>query len=205
RTKEQEEDYGYITEPDLPPLALSEEFLESAKTAMKELPEKAVARLKGTVPDQYAEVLVYQNLLPYFESSKTRDNATVAKWVCGDLLKCMNFHGISSPQIALPVTELDALLSAISTGKITERAAKEYIKDMVTHKSGLADVLAKENGGDMKALVQKILSENEKAVSEYRAGKQKSLEFLLGEFLKQNRGFHPNDVRKALEAAMKTL
>ncbi len=204
RYKEQEEDYGYIVEPDLPPLALSAAFVESAKAAMRELPEKAVARLKGTVPDQYADVLVYQGLLPYFESSATTDKTLLAKWVCGDLLKCMNYHGISQAEKALAVKELDALLSAISSGKITERGAKEYIKEMVTQKTGLAQVMARENGGSMDALVKKVLDDNPGAVAEYRAGKQKSLEFLLGEFLKKNRGFHPNEVRAALEAAAKT-
>lgn len=202
RTKEQEEDYGYIVEPDLPPLTLSESFLKQTVSAMKELPEKAVARLKKTVPNQYAEVLVYQGLVPYFESSNTADKTLLAKWVCGDLLKCMHYHGIVQPQKALAVTELDALLEAICSNQVTERAAKEYIKDMVTHQKPLKHFLSKQVTAGMDELVQEIIAANPDAVTEYRAGKEKSLEFLLGEVLKRHRGFHPNEVREKLKTAI---
>ncbi|MBI4360934.1 Asp-tRNA(Asn)/Glu-tRNA(Gln) amidotransferase subunit GatB [Candidatus Micrarchaeota archaeon] len=205
RTKEQEEDYGYIVEPDLPPLYLDEAFLEETLSAMKELPEIATRRLSHFVPAQYAEVLVFQNLAPYFESSKTPDKLFLAKWVCGDLLKCMNYHGIWEPHKALAVQELDALLSAVSSGKITERAAKEYIKEMVTHQKPIQHFLSAQKGGEMDELVAEVLKSNPQAVSEYLAGKEKSLEFLLGEFLKRHRGFQPNEVREKLKATIQNL
>ncbi len=208
RTKEQEEDYGYIVEPDLPPLTLSAEFIEEVRQKTKELPHVALARIQKIVPTQYAPVLVYQNLLPYFESSKTSDQNLLARWTCGYLLKAMNYNGIDTPEKALPIAELDALLAAIQTQKITERAAMEYIKKMVTEKKTLQQVLDKEknagagnaNGSqDVEVLIRKILSENPKAVEEYRAGKAKSLEFLVGQFLRQNLGLHPNDVREKMK------
>jgi len=208
RTKEQEEDYGYIVEPDLPPLTLTHDYIESVRAATKELPHVALARIGKTVPAQFAPVLIYQNLLPYFESSRTADKNLLARWTCGYLLKAMNYNGIDAPQKALPIAELDALLSAIQNGKITERAAMEYIKTMVTEKKTLQQVLDKEknagagnaNGSqDVEVLIRKILSENPKAVEEYRAGKAKSLEFLVGQFLRQNLDLHPNDVREKMK------
>jgi len=202
RTKEQEEDYGYIVEPDLPPLTLTSEYVERVRAGTKELPDRAIARLQSVVPAQYAPVLVYQNLLPYFESSQTADKNLLARWTTGYLLKAMNYNGIDSPQAALPIAELDALLFAIQSGKITERAAMEYIKRMVTEKKAFATVMQEGSGSvpadeGVDTLVAKIMAENEKAVAEYRAGKAKSLEFLVGQFLRQNLGMHPNDVREA--------
>ncbi|MBI2445956.1 Asp-tRNA(Asn)/Glu-tRNA(Gln) amidotransferase subunit GatB [Candidatus Micrarchaeota archaeon] len=210
RTKEQEEDYGYIVEPDLPPLTLSHEYVESVRAATKELPEKAITRLAGVVPAQYAPILVYQGLLPYFESSRTADKNLLARWTCGYLLKAMNYNDIDAPDSALPVAELDALLAAIQSGKITERAAMEYIKRMVTEKKTFAAVMQAgsvglaESGAQTAAdaLVLKIISENAKAVAEYRAGKAKSLEFLVGQFLRQNLGLHPNEVRELFRKNM---
>ncbi len=202
RTKEQEEDYGYIVEPDLPPMALSDAFIQEAVGAMPELPERAVLRLSGVVPPQYADILVYQGLLPYFESAKTPDKTFLAKWVCGDVQKCLNYQGARDAEKALPAKELDALLAAISSGRITERAAKEYVKEMVTEAKTLEQVLSKPQSdrktGGFDALISEILSANLKAVSEFREGKPKALEFLVGEFLKREKSLHPNDVRKAL-------
>lgn len=206
RTKEQEEDYGYIVEPDLPPLTLTSQYVDAVRVQTKELPDKAIARISASVPAQYAPVLVYQGLLPYFESSKTADKNLLARWTCGNLLKAMNYNAIDTPEHALSVSELDALLAAIQTGRITERAAMEYIKRMVTEKKTFTSVMqdgsesAVQANGDQAAatdaLVVKIISENEKAVSEFRAGKAKSLEFLVGQFLRQNLGLHPNEVRE---------
>ncbi len=202
RTKEQEEDYGYIVEPDLPPLTLTPEYIESVRATTKELPRVALARVGKTVPAQFAPVLVYQDLLPYFESSRTEDKTLLSRWTCGYLLKAMNYNGIDAPEKALPVAELDALLEAIRSGKITERAAMEYIKKMVTEKKTFAAVMQDGSAGPQKdgvtandALLVKIISENPKAVEEYRAGKAKSLEYLVGQFLRQNLGLHPNEVR----------
>ncbi len=202
RTKEQEEDYGYIVEPDLPPLTLTAEYVDAVRFQTKELPDKAITRVEKIVPAQYAPVLVYQGLLPYFESSKTADKNLLARWTCGYLLKAMNYNGIDAPEQALPVAELDALLYAIASGKITERAGMEYIKRMVTEKKTLAAVMPEGTGSiqtsgtDADVLIAKIVAENAKAVSEYRAGKAKSLEFLVGQFLRQNLGLHPNEVRE---------
>ncbi len=205
RTKEQEEDYGYIVEPDLPPLTLTAGFVDAVRAATKELPSVAIARVEKIVPAQYAPVLVYQGLLPYFESSRTADKNLLARWTCGYLLKAMNYNAIDTPEEALTVSELDALLDAIQTNAITERAAMEYIKRMVTEKKGFASVLqdagtGQENGEKSEAtdaLIAKIIAENGKAVDEFRAGKAKSLEFLVGQFLRQNLGLHPNEVREA--------
>ena len=210
RTKEQEEDYGYIVEPDLPPLTLSEAFIEGVRLTIKELPQKAIARLQNVVPVQYAPVLVYQGLLPYFESSKTSDKTLLARWTCGNLLKAMNYGEIQQPSDALKVGELDRLLAAIAEGRITERAGMEYIKRMVAEKKTLNDVMDDENGNVLGGsgsnavdpLIQKILTENAKAVAEYRAGKAKSLEFLVGQFLRKNLGLHPNEVRDKLRAEL---
>ncbi|HLD76351.1 MAG TPA: Asp-tRNA(Asn)/Glu-tRNA(Gln) amidotransferase subunit GatB [Candidatus Norongarragalinales archaeon] len=210
RTKEQEEDYGYIVEPDLPPLTLSEAFIEGVRLTIKELPQKAIARLQNVVPVQYAPVLVYQGLLPYFESSKTSDKTLLARWTCGNLLKAMNYGEIQQPSDALKVGELDRLLAAIAEGRITERAGMEYIKRMVAEKKTLNDVMDDENGNVLGGsgsnavdpLIQKILTENAKAVAEYRAGKAKSLEFLVGQFLRKNLGLHTNEVRDKLRAEL---
>ncbi|MBI5226601.1 Asp-tRNA(Asn)/Glu-tRNA(Gln) amidotransferase subunit GatB [Candidatus Micrarchaeota archaeon] len=207
RTKEQEEDYGYIVEPDLPPLTLTTAFIDTVRRTTKELPTAAIARLQTTVPAQYAPVLVYQNLLPYLESSTFADKPMVAKWLCGDFLKAMNYNGIDDPLAAMPIREFDALLTAIQTGKIHERAAKEYIKKMVAEHKTLDAVLAEERTGAGRhaqdgnadatdALITKIITDNPKAVAEYRAGKPKSLEFLVGQFLRQHLVLHPNEVRE---------
>lgn len=202
RTKEQEEDYGYIVEPDLPPLTLAAEFLNQVKQETKELPAVAIARVEKIAPAQFAPVLVYQNLLPYFESSKTADKNLLSRWVCGYLLKAMNYNNIDKPEKALAVEELDALLDAIKSKKITERAGMEYIKRMVSEKKTLHEILNAKTTQDhangdaaVQQLMQKIIADNPNAVAEYRAGKTKSLEFLVGQFLRQNLGLHPNDVR----------
>ncbi len=200
RSKEQEEDYGYIVEPDLPPLRLDESFLKKTLQARRELPDIAIARLSTEVPAKYAKVLVYRGLADYYAQCKAPDRPYLARWLCEDFLKCLNYCS-KKPEDLQP-SEIDALISAIKEKKITERAAKEYIQSMVKDGKQLLEIL--EMGKAAKPekpeqIAETVIKENEKALKDYHSGKQEALEFLVGEFLKKDETPHPNDVRKLLE------
>ncbi|MBI5036342.1 Asp-tRNA(Asn)/Glu-tRNA(Gln) amidotransferase subunit GatB [Candidatus Micrarchaeota archaeon] len=202
RSKEEEEDYGYIVEPDLPPLKLADGFISETKNSMRELPKNAIERIAREVPAKYAHVLVYHGLADYYVKCRTSDRAYLARWLCEDFMKCLNYCGKKPEDIEPRI--IDELVSSIKAGKITERAAKEYIKEIVAEGKTLGEVLKeKENKAEPfepEELAEKIIRENAKAVEDFKEKKEEALEFLVGEYLKKDETLHPNEVRKMLKS-----
>lgn len=209
RKKEHEEDYGYIFEPDLPEIEFSSEWINKIKSTMPELPDQRVKRfVKNYKLSEYqAKVIVYTDkyLADFFESCcKIYNKPTeIAKWMITYLLKSLNWHSITIRQSkAKPETFIE-LLELIDKKIITERYAKELIKDYVD--TGISPKKLAEKSvkplseKDLKDIVLKVLRENSKAVEEYKAGKKKAIEFIIGQVLaKTKKQADPKTIRKII-------
>ena len=198
RLKEQEEDYGYIAEPDLTQIHISGEWVEALRASMPELPDQRIQRLV----DEYgitrfqSDIIVNTGLRMsefYEESCKLYSDAkNVANWLVTYLLKSLNFEGMSLESSNVRPETFTELLVLIDEGTISERLAKELIKDYVkTGKSPRLIVEEKDLAllpvDELRVVVAEVVAENPKAVEDFRSGKAKAAEYLIGQVLRRVR------------------
>jgi aspartyl-tRNA(Asn)/glutamyl-tRNA(Gln) amidotransferase subunit B len=189
RSKEESHDYRYFPEPDLPPLVLSDSYIEEIRRALPELPDARRTRYR----EQYAlsdqeidELVADQPLAAYFEETATAlgDAKSAANWV----------RGMSSSALAVRPAQLAELLAMVKKGVISHTAAKTIFDDM--EKSGeraerVADRLGLRKVGDDDTLRQWIVevkAENPTEWARFVAGETKLQKLLVGLVMKKSKG-----------------
>ncbi|MFH8080534.1 MAG: Asp-tRNA(Asn)/Glu-tRNA(Gln) amidotransferase subunit GatB [Candidatus Aenigmatarchaeota archaeon] len=209
RKKEYEEDYGYIFDPDLPKIEITDEWIEQIKAVMPELPNDRVKRFISDygLSEYQAKVIVYTDkyLADFFEDCCKIYNKPpeAAKWIITYLLKSLNWHNISIRESKVKPTEFVEFLELIDKKIITERYAKELIKEYVdtgiSPRKIVEGKLKKIDDATLEEIVEKTVKENSKVVEEYKAGKTKVIEFLIGVVLaKTNKQADPKKIREIL-------
>jgi aspartyl-tRNA(Asn)/glutamyl-tRNA(Gln) amidotransferase subunit B len=205
RSKEEAHDYRYFPEPDLPPIPVSREYVETLRAALPELPD---ARRQRFVTD-YGLTDYEANLLTesrakadYFEQALKAGGAEassaraklVSNWLLGDLSRLLNNAAIDIEDAPVAPEQLAKLLSLLDGGKISGTAAKEVLDAMFESGRDAETIVAErglgriEDSGEVAAAVQKTIAGNEKAVADYRAGKTEVVKFLVGQVMKETRG-----------------
>lgn len=209
RKKEYEEDYGYIFDPDLPEIEITDEWLSSIKNNMPELPDQRVKRFVETykLKDYQAKVIVYTDkyLADFFEECCRSYNKPeqAAKWIITYLLKSLNWHGISIRQSKVKPKDFAEFLRLMDDGVITERYGKELIKEYVDTGISPGKIIEgkvkKIDEKQLEEIVDQVITEHTKAIEEYKAGKTKAIEFLVGIVLaKTNKQADPKKIREML-------
>jgi aspartyl-tRNA(Asn)/glutamyl-tRNA(Gln) amidotransferase subunit B len=205
RSKEDAQDYRYFPDPDLPPLVIDADWIARVKAAMPELPGAMRARFTSDfgLTDYDAAVLTQSKAMAlYFEAVTTLTGKDLAKqaanWLMGDLASAVNRDGIDPSQSPVGPAQLALLLQRIADGTISNKIAKEIFTAMWEAKSVeplLADQLIESMGlkqisdsGALEALIAEVLAANPKSVEEFRAGKEKAFNALIGQAMKASRG-----------------
>ena len=205
RTKEDAQDYRYFPDPDLPPLAIGQDWIDRVKSEMPELPGAMRARFTGEygLPDYDSLVLTSsQAMAAYYEAvvaSAGKDNAkAAANWMMGDVSSTLNREGVELQASPVSAAQLALLLKRIADGTISNKAAKEVFAAMWDAKSteeNLADKVIDEKGlkqisdtGALAAIVDEVLAANAKSVEQYRAGKEAAINALIGQAMKASKG-----------------
>ena len=169
---------------------------------MKKPPEEYALELaeKYSIGKSFAETIVFNRLGKAFEeASASASPSLAAKWLCGDVLKCMNYTGNR-----LPGPVLVELIQKIHEKRISERLAKELVKKMFAEKKTVEEVLNEINTQESpEQAITQVIKANPKAVEDYRQGKKKAFEYLLGEVIKATKA--RADVKKAREILQKEL
>jgi aspartyl-tRNA(Asn)/glutamyl-tRNA(Gln) amidotransferase subunit B len=199
RSKEEAHDYRYFPEPDLPPLVVNEARLAAVRETMPELPEARRKRFVAAyaIPDYDAGVLTQSAALAdYFEkTAAAAGNAKAASnWIMGELLRTMKERGVAIDDVPLAPDALAGLIKVIDRGTISSSTAKDVFAKM--YDSGRsAEEIVKAEGlaqiGDestVMPIVRKVMEEHPDAVAQYRAGKQQTFGFLVGQVMKASRG-----------------
>ncbi|MDE1865375.1 MAG: Asp-tRNA(Asn)/Glu-tRNA(Gln) amidotransferase subunit GatB [Candidatus Micrarchaeota archaeon] len=197
RKKEYEEDYGYIFDPDLPMITLTRKFVDSLKANMPELPEQRAARLVKDykISDYYANVIIYTGkpMADFYEACLKLENKPepIASWLVNYLLKSLNWRSERIEDSKVKPETFVELIRMIEKGEVTERYAKELMKQYVDTGTSPKKLAAKEkfalSESDMLKIVREIISKNGKAVSEFKSGKGEALQFLIGLVLKETK------------------
>ena len=199
RSKENAQDYRYFPEPDIPPLELSEEYIDGLRNAQPELAEAKRARYQADwgLPAYDAEMLTSQKALAdFFEEvvALGTDPKQASNWIMGQVLGQLSTHGLEAKDMALTPPTLARLIALVQEGKLNRNTAVKVFEAVFAH-DGDVDAYVKEHGleqvsdaGLVEQVVEQVLAANEKSVADFKAGKEKAFGFLVGQVMRQLKG-----------------
>ena len=200
RTKEDAHDYRYFPDPDLPPLVIAPEWVERVRGQMPELPGAMAQRFveRDGLP-AYDAAMMTQSLATarYYEAA--RDDCgqakLVANWVMGEISKRLNAQGGSIEQAPVAPATLAQLIGRVVDGTVSNNGARQVFDALWVGESADVDALIEARGlkqmndsGALEAIVEEVLAANEKSVAEFRAGKDKAFNALVGQVMKASKG-----------------
>jgi aspartyl-tRNA(Asn)/glutamyl-tRNA(Gln) amidotransferase subunit B len=211
RSKEEAHDYRYFPEPDIVPIVVGREWLE---TIMKSLPELPADRKRRFVseyglPEYDSGMLTSSKVLAdFFEdaAAKSGNVKAVSNWIMGDLMKTLKERDLEAEDIPFPAGYLAKLVYLIDKGTISGTIAKKVFTKMFDTKKD-PEIIVKEEGlevvndvSELSDAVKKVIENNPKSVEDYRGGKDKAIGFLVGQVMKETRGkADPQIVNKLLK------
>ncbi len=215
RSKEEANDYRYFPEPDLAPMHFTKDFIEDLRSSLPELPSAKRIRFAqefGLASDTIEDLLSWKELNEYFENvvseidawleAENNENAELrtklvkagANWCLQDFSALLNSNNMNPMDSKVSSENMAELVKLIDSGKISGSAAKQVFKVMF-EKGGEPDNIVEELGlvqvsdeGAIETAVDKVIAENEKAVTDFKAGEQKSFGFLVGQVMKEMQG-----------------
>jgi aspartyl-tRNA(Asn)/glutamyl-tRNA(Gln) amidotransferase subunit B len=199
RSKEDAHDYRYFPEPDLQPLTVSDEFVESVRRTMPELPDNIRDRLievYGLGFGEATQLVSELSLAEYFETTArlTANPKVSANWILGELTRELNNSGKTASESLLTGEDLAELINTIESGQINNNQGKEVLVEMFNTGKPVAQVIQEkgfEQISDPDAIakiVEEIIAANEKNVAAYRGGNQKLFGFFVGQVMKASHG-----------------
>ena len=222
RTKEDAADYRYFPDPDLPPLCVARDWVERVRSEMAELPrvmaERFVAQYK--LPEYDATTLTQSKVMAaYFETAAhvCEQPKLASNWVMGEVSRRLNTGDIGFDNIPVSATQLGALIVRIHDNTISNNAAKDVFdalwNDATTSSTDKATALQQvdtvidakglkqmNDSGALEAIIDEVLAANPDNVAQFRAGKDKAFNALVGQAMKASKGkANPAQVNEMLK------
>ena len=218
RSKEDAHDYRYFPDPDLPPLMISQDWIDQVRATMPELPAAQCARFEadyGLTAYDAAQLSSDRDVAAYFEQIVTTLPADQAKpaanWVIGEVSAALNRDELAITQAPVPAAVLAQLIGRIADGTISTKMAREVFGTLWQGERG-GDVdaaIAAQGGGQINdssaisTMIDAVLAAHPAVVQEYRAGKQKAFNALVGQIMKAARGkANPQQVNDLLRSKL---
>ena len=214
RSKEDAHDYRYFPEPDLQPLKVTGEFVETVKARMPELPDVMRNRFVETYQLSYADasqLVGERSLAEYFETvARIAANPKLAaNWVLGEFTRELNNSGKSASDSLTTAEDLAELIVILESGKINNNQAKEVFAEMFAGGKPAAKVIEEkgfEQVSDTAAIekiVDDVIAANDANVAAYRGGNEKLFGFFVGQVMKASQGkANPKVVNGILKAKL---
>ncbi len=201
RSKEDLNDYRYFPEPDLSPVIVSEEWLESIRSSMPPLPRELFHKFvhEYGLPDYDAGVLTdSKEIALYFEElcSHVQNFKAASNWMMGPVKSYLNELTLHIEDFPVSATSLAELIAIIDEGKVSFTVASQKIyPEMLKDNSKTPLQIAQElnliqqsDEGSLKPIVESVLSENKAKVEEYRSGKKGLMGMFMGQVMKKSQG-----------------
>ena len=199
RSKENAQDYRYFPEPDLPPLELSEEYIDALRASQPELAQAKRERYQREwgLPVYDTEMITSQKALADFFEETVALGAPAkqaANWIMGEVLGQLSAHGLEARDMALTPPTLARLIALVGEGKLNRNTAVKVF-EAVFDTDGDVDAYVKDHGleqvsdaGLVEAAVDQVLAANPKSVADFKAGKEKAFGFLVGQVMRLLKG-----------------
>ena len=214
RSKENAQDYRYFPEPDLPPISLSQAFIDAVRARQPELAEAKAARYQSEfgLPKYDAGILTEEKpIADLFEQAVAACGKPkeVSNWIMGETMAMMKEKSVPAENLALSGQALGAIVSAVSAGRLSRQSAREvfaYAFDGGENIEGYIKAHGLEIVSDDSAyeqILSDVLAGCEKDVAQYRAGNQKVFGFLVGQAMKALKGkADPKKINQMLKAML---
>lgn len=211
RSKEDAQDYKYFPEPDLPPIEISDEQIEEIKSTMPELPEEKRERYLNELglPEYDTGIITGDiALVKFFESTleKCDSPKDVANWIMGEVMKLLNDSATLTENNPLKPEALAAVINMVKSNKINRGTGKKVLEKVFTdgvdpekyvEENNLAQVT---DLSALRPIIEQVIAENEKSVSEYKAGKTQAMSYIMGQAMRALKGKAPaQEVQKILK------
>ena len=214
RTKEDAADYRYFPDPDLPPLMIGADWIERVKAELPELPAVMAARFERDYMLSAYDAMQMTASLPvaqYFQVvtdmltlrnpdkvgglNQSHPAKLAANWIMGELTKRLNTEELGIEQAPIGPAGLVQLISRIQDGTISNNAARQVFDALWAGESDDVDALIEAKGlkqmsdtGELERILDEVLAANAKSVEEFRAGKDKAFNALVGQAMKATKG-----------------
>lgn len=192
-------DYRFAYDGDIPPIDVSDEWIEEIRQSLPELPHVKKERFikEYGLSDYDAGVLTQSKELSIFYEDTlkyVKDSNLVSNWIMGDVLRRLKENDQEIEDIKFTSKDLADLIILVKDGKINNNTGKKVLREMFdTGKT--PDLIVKEKGliqisdeGAIKAIVEEVLNNNEQSIIDYKNGKDRAIGFLVGQIMKASKG-----------------
>ncbi|UOB05768.1 Asp-tRNA(Asn)/Glu-tRNA(Gln) amidotransferase subunit GatB [[Acidovorax] ebreus] len=215
RTKEDAADYRYFPDPDLPPLRIAAPWIDDIKAQMPELPRAMAARFvqQYGLPEYDATTLTQsQAMAAYFEDAAKGcgQPKLASNWVMGEISRRLNAEEIGVEQAKVHSAQLAALIGRINDGTISNNAARQVFEALWSGEGHDVDAVIEAKGlkqmndsGALEKIIDEVIAANAANVKQYKAGKDKAFNALVGQVMKASKGkANPQQVNDLLKAKL---
>ena len=217
RSKEDSNDYRYFPEPDLPPLVLTDAFVEQIRTGLPELRKAKLQRYQteyGLSPYDASIITSYKNIADLFEQTVkygTNPKKTANRLMVDALALCREY-AIHPDELSLSAKSLATLLSLTESGRITGTVSKDIFRELFRHPHDFDpeqfaisnNLLNNSDSSYLSGIAESVLRDNPQSVADYKNGKTKALSFLDGQTMKSSKGIvDPTQIRIFFEEKLK--
>ncbi len=217
RSKENAQDYRYFPEPDLPPLSLTDAYLDKLRAAQPELAEEKRARYQADwgLPAYDAEMLTADKALAaFFEQTVAlgAEPKQASNWILGACLRRLSADGLEPRDLPLSPAALARLIALVKEGTLN-RSTAVRVFDAVFSDGGDVDAYVAEHGleqvsdaGLIRSAAERVFAAHPKSLADYQAGKQKAFGFLVGQTMRELKGqASPQVVNETVRALLEQL
>ena len=216
RTKEDSADYRYFPDPDLPPLVIAPEWVEQTRAEMPELPRQMAERfVRDWGLPEYDAITLTQSpgMAAYFEAAARASGQPklASNWVMGEISKRLNAENLAIEAAKVSAEQLARLIGRIQDGTISNAAARQVFEALWSGEGSEVDALIEAKGlkqmndtGALEKIVDEVIAANPANVEQYRAGKDKAFNALVGQVMKASKGkANPQQVNELLKQRLK--
>ena len=215
RTKEDAADYRYFPDPDLPPLVIADEWVAQVRAGMPELPQHMAARLMQQygLPEYDATTLTQSRAMAaYFEDAAQGSGQPklASNWVMGEISRRLNQEEIGMEAVKVGSRQLAQLIGRIADGTISNNAGRQVFEALWSGEGAEVDAVIAAKGlkqmndtRALEALIDEVIAANPANVEQYKAGKDKAFNALVGQVMKASKGkANPQQVNDLLRAKL---
>ena len=215
RTKEDAADYRYFPDPDLPPLQISRQWVDEQRALMTELPRTMAARFVADygLPEYDATTLTQSKAMAaYFETAAqaSKQPKLASNWIMGEVSRRLNANDMALDASPVSAAQLGALIGRIADCTVSNNAAKQVFEALWTGESADVDAIIEAKGlkqmndtGALEGIIDEVIAANADNVAQFRAGKDKAFNALVGQIMKASKGkANPQQVNDLLRAKL---
>jgi aspartyl-tRNA(Asn)/glutamyl-tRNA(Gln) amidotransferase subunit B len=215
RSKEEAHDYRYFPDPDLPPMIIEDDFIEAVRLTLPELPEARQERFSSEYDlghEDARTLTASREVADYFEDAARASEGEpriVANWITGELFSHLNKQNSDIGDSPVPSVEIARLVTRIHDNTLSGSTAKQVFSALWNIEGSVDEIISDRglrqitDGGAIEAIIDKVLTECDDQVQQYKNGNEKVYGFLVGQVMKASKGkANPKQVNELLKGRL---